>query len=187
MSKNHSIVYSKEKDAFKALAKLCNFKNVMQAPRLVKVVVSVGVGSLKDKKKLDLIIDRLTKICGQKPAIRGAKKSIASYKTRKGDPIGVQVTLRGTRMYGFLDKLLNVALPRTKDFKGILPKAVDEMGNLTIGVREHTIFPETSDEDIRDVFGLGIVIVTTAKNRKDGEMFFRHIGIPFNKTGELTK
>lgn len=182
MSKTKSITHAKEKEAFKAMSKESGFENVMQTPRLVKVVVSIGTGSLKDKKKMDLIVDRLVKICGQKPVIRGAKKSVASFKTRQGDPIGLQTTLRGVRMYGFLDKLLNVALPRTKDFKGVSVKAVDEMGNMTIGIKEHTIFPETSDEDIRDVFGLGITIATTAGNRKDGEAFLRHIGVPFSKS-----
>jgi len=154
----------------------------MQSPRLVKVVVSVGTGSFKDKKKNDVVVDRLTKITGQKPAVRGAKKSIASFKVRQGDAVGYQVTLRGRRMQDFLDRLLNVALPRTKDFKGIALTAIDEMGNLTIGVREHTIFPETTDEDIKDVFGLAVTIVTTAKDRKMAEAFFRHLGFPFKKS-----
>jgi large subunit ribosomal protein L5 len=154
----------------------------MQTPRLQKVVVSVGVGSFKDKKKIELVEDRLAKITGQKPARRGAKKSIASYKTRQGDVVGLQVTLRGPRMYGFLDKLLNIALPRTRDFRGIPVSAIDEIGNITLGVKEHTIFPEASDEDLRDVFGMGITVVTTAKNKEEAKAFLEHLGFPFAKT-----
>jgi large subunit ribosomal protein L5 len=126
-------------------------------------------------------MDRLAKITGQKPATRGAKKSIASFKIRIGDPIGVMVTLRGARMYGFLDKLINVAIPRTKDFRGIERKVVDNIGNMTMSVKEHTIFPETGDEDIKDIFGLGITIVSTAKNKAEATDFFELIGIPFKK------
>lgn len=127
------------------------------------------------------VMDRLAKITGQKPATRGAKKSIASFKIRIGDPIGVMVTLRGARMYGFLDKLINVAIPRTKDFRGIERKVVDNIGNMTMSVKEHTIFPETGDEDIKDIFGLGITIVSTAKNKAEATDFFELIGIPFKK------
>src|SRR3989338_6052442 len=133
----------------------------------------------KDKNKNDAIALRLAKITGQKGALRGAKQSVASFKTRKGDPIGVVVTLRGSRMYTFLEKLINVALPRTKDFRGISRGAVDNIGNLTIGIKEHTIFPETADEDIRDVFGLAITLVSSAKNKKEGTAFFEILGIPF--------
>jgi large subunit ribosomal protein L5 len=168
-----------QKEAFKELSAKLGYKNSMQAPRLTKVVVSTGIGSLKDKKKADLIADRLMKITGQKPATRPAKKSIASFKVRQGDPSGFQVTLRGTRMFGFLDKFLNVALPRTKDFRGIPETAVDDIGNVTVGIREHTIFPETSDEDIKDVFGLSVTAVTTAGNREEGRVFLRYIGFPF--------
>ncbi len=171
----------KQNEAFAALKEKMGWKNPMQAPRLSKAVISVGTGSLKDKKKNEVVADRLTKITGQKPAPRGAKKSIASFKTRLGDLIGYQITLRGPRLFGFLDKLLNVALPRTKDFRGISPKAVDEMGNITIGVREHTIFPETADEDLRDVFGMAITIVNTAQTRAEALAFLEHIGVPFKK------
>ena len=106
---------------------------------------------------------------------------------RKGDPIGVVVTLRGGRMYAFLEKLINVALPRTKDFRGISKKAVDDVGNMTIGVKEHTIFPETADEDIRDVFGMAITIVSSAKNKKEGIAFFELLGVPFKKDEDSKK
>mgnify|MGYP001576647915 CR=1 FL=1 len=175
-------IKDKQKGAYTALKSTMGYQNPMQTPRLQKVVVSVGVGSFKDKKKIELVEDRLAKITGQKPATRGAKKSIASYKTRTGDTVGVQVTLRGKRMYGFLDKLLNIALPRTRDFRGIPVSAIDELGNITLGVKEHTIFPEASDEDLRDVFGMGITVVTTAKNKEEAKAFLEHLGFPFAKT-----
>jgi len=171
----------KQNEVFAVLKEKMGWTNPMQAPRLSKVVISVGTGSFKDKKKNELVAARLMKITGQKPAPRGAKKAIASFKTRLGDLIGYQITLRGPRLFGFLDKFLNVALPRTKDFRGISPKAVDEMGNITIGIKEHTIFPETADEDLRDVFGLAITIVTTAQTHAEALAFFEHIGIPFRK------
>lgn len=176
-------IKQKEKKAFDKLKTQFGYKNILATPRVVKVVVSSGTGSLikKDAKKNEFISDRLAKITGQKPAPRAAKKSVAGFKIREGDTIGFMVTLHGNRMYSFLDKLLNVAIPRTKDFRGIKRSAVDEMGNLTIGIREHTIFPETSDEELRDVFGLSIILVTTAKTREEALPFFEAIGIPFSK------
>lgn len=166
----------------KTLKEGTGYDNVMALPRVQKVVVSVGIGKVKgDKKRVELITDRLTKITGQKPALRGAKKSIASFKLRQGDIIGLAVTLRGSRMYGFLDKLFNAAVPRIRDFRGFDPKSIDDMGNLTLGIKEHTIFPETADEDIKDVFGLSITITTTAKNKKDALALFGLIGVPFKK------
>jgi large subunit ribosomal protein L5 len=168
-------------NTFAALKSEFGYRTPMAAPRLVKVVVSAGTGSFKDKKKNEVVADRLAKITGQKAAVRGAKKSIASFKTRQGDPIGFQVTLRGGRMLGFLDKLINVALPRTKDFRGIKTTSIDDVGNLTIGIKEHTIFPESPDEEIKDVFGLSVTIVTTAQTKEEALAFFRHLGIPFAK------
>ena len=121
--------------SYEALKGSLNLKNKMQAPKLVKVVVSTGVGSQKDKKKLELIANRIQKITGQKAATRGAKQSISNFKTRQGDTVGYQVTLRGQRMYDFLDRLLNVALPRTRDFRGIPSKSIDEMGNYNLGIK----------------------------------------------------
>jgi len=163
------------------LIKELGLKNALSAPRIVKVVVAVGTGKKRDKKQQELIVDRLTKITGQKPAWRGAKKAIASFKLRQGEPIGLLITLRGKRMNGFLDKLLNVAIPRMRDFRGLSESLVDNTGNLTIGVREHTIFPETSDEDLKDVFGLAITITTTAGARERGLALFRALGFPFRK------
>ncbi len=164
------------------LEKELGLGNVMAVPRLVKVVISIGTGSLRDKKKNELIADRLAKIIGQKTANRAAKKSIATFKSRTGDIIGQVATLRGERMYGFLDKLINVAIPRMRDFRGIDPKSIDEMGNITIGIKEHTVFPETADEDIKDVFGFAVTIATTAKNKKEARALFDAIGIPFKKS-----
>ncbi len=159
------------------------YKTKLAAPRLLKIVISSGTGSgmKKDREKNETIMDRLTKITGQKPTLRIAKKSVASFKVRQGDPIGVAVTLRGARMQHFLDKLVNVAIPRTKDFRGIDRKTVDNIGNMTLGIKEHTIFPETSDEDLRNVFGFAITLVSTAKNRAEALAFFEHLGIPFKK------
>ncbi len=176
-------VKQKEKKAFITLKSKYGYKNVMAAPHFVKVVVASGTGSgvKRDKDRNKFIMERLAKITGQKPATRGAKKSIASFKVRVGDPIGVMVTLRGARMYGFLDKLINVAIPRTKDFRGIDRKIVDNIGNLTMSIKEHTIFSETGDEDIKDIFGLAVTIVTTAKTKSEATEFFELIGIPFKK------
>ncbi len=167
-----------EKKAYEALMPMFAYKNKLQAPRLMKVVVATGTGKIKDKKKIEVIENRLARITGQKAAPRGAKKSIASFKVRQGDVIGYQVTLRGARMYDFLDKLIHISLPRTRDFRGLDAKAIDTLGNMTIGIKEHTIFPETADEDLKDVFGLAATIVTTAKNKKEAEAFLRHIGVP---------
>lgn len=176
-------VKQKENKAFATLSKEFGYKSKMASPKLVKVVVAVGTGSQikRDKNRNDFILGRLAKITGQKPATRGAKKSIASFKVRTGDPIGVLVTLRGARMYTFLDKLINVAIPRTKDFRGMETKIVDNIGNLTMSIKEHTIFPETGDEELKDVFGMAVTLVTTAKTKKEATEFFRLIGIPFKK------
>lgn len=175
------------KDSWKALEGKLGLKNAMQAPKLQKIVISTGFGSIKDKRKIDLIADRLMKITGQKPAVRAAKKAIASFKTREGDPIGYQVTLRGGRMMDFLDRLIHIALPRTKDFRGLSRASVDAMGNYTLGVREHTIFPETADEDLKDVFGLAITIVTTSNNEQHTLAFLEHLGLPLKKEGAEDK
>lgn len=176
-------VREKNNTSYKTLKDTQGYTNPMQAPKLVKVIVSTGVGSLKDKRKIDLVEDRIVKITGQKPARKGAKASIAAFKVRQGDTVGLQVTLRGARMFDFLERLVNVALPRTKDFRGISYNGIDPMGNYTLGIREHTIFPETTDEDLKDVFGLAVTIVTTAKSRDEAKAFFEHIGFPFRKAG----
>jgi len=175
-------IKSKTTKAFSVLKTDFSYKNAMQAPKVVKVVISAGVGSVKDKKKLDLIENRLSKITGQKPVRKGAKQSVAAFKVREGDTVGMQVTLRGARMYDFLDRLVNMALPRTKDFRGISVNGVDEMGNYTLGIKENTIFPECSDEDLKDVFGLAVTVVTNIKNKAETLAFLTHLGFPFKKT-----
>src|SRR3989338_896257 len=176
-------IKEKENKTLESLKGKFNYKNRLAAPRLIKAVISVSTGSAvkKDPKRNDLVTDRIGKISGQKPALRAAKKSIAGFKIRQGDPVGLSVTLRGQRMYGFLDKFLNIALPRTKDFRGLNPKAVDDIGNMTVAIREHIIFPETADEDVKDVFGLAITIVTSARTRAEALEFFRHLGLPFRR------
>jgi large subunit ribosomal protein L5 len=173
-----SITKEHQKTSYAALKDAFAYTSPMQGPRVMKVIVSSGVGKKRDKKQLEVIEDRLARITGQKPALRGARASIASFKVREGDTVGMQVTLRGARMFDFIDKLVHVALPRTRDFRGLSAKAIDDMGNLTIGIKEHTIFPETSDEDLKDVFGFAITIVTTATSKAEAERFFRHLGFP---------
>jgi large subunit ribosomal protein L5 len=173
-----SITKQREQEAFKALKEAFGYTSTMQGPRITKVAVSSGVGKKRDKKQLEIIEDRLARITGQKAAPRAAKQSVASFKVREGDTVGLQVTLRGARMYDFLDKLIHIALPRTRDFRGLKVSAIDDMGNMTLGIKENTIFPETSDEDLKDVFGLAITVVTTAKNKVEAEAFFRHLGFP---------
>jgi large subunit ribosomal protein L5 len=164
--------------SFKALKEEFGYKNVMQAPKIEKVVLSTGVGKIEDKNKLALIQNRLALITGQKVAERGAKQSIASFKLREGEIVGYQVTLRNANMFSFLDKLIHVALPQTRDFRGLKATAIDEMGNITIGLPEHSIFPETVNDEIKDAFGFAITIVTTAKSKKEAEAFLRYIGLP---------
>lgn len=173
-------IKDKIKKSFEIMKNDFGYTNVMQSPRIEKVVVSCGVGSFKDKKKVELAFDRISKITGQKPVMKGAKQSIASFKVREGDVVGIQVTLRGNMMYDFLDKFINIALPRTKDFRGINTN-IDEMGNYTIGIKEHTIFPETGDEELKDIFGLSVSVVTNIKDKKEAIKFLALLGFPFKK------
>lgn len=174
-------VKEKQATAYETMKGEFGYKAKLAAPRLVKVVVSATTGRAKDKNRNDMVMDRFAKITGQKPALRAAKKSIAAFKVREGDKIGVAVTLRGARMVGFLDKFINVAIPRMRDFRGFEKKSVDELGNITLGIKEQSIFPETGDEDVRDLFGMAVTIVTTAKSKKEAEKFFDVIGVPFKK------
>jgi large subunit ribosomal protein L5 len=169
---------AKTNHVFEALKGEFGYKSVMQTPKILKVVVSSGVSQKIDPKKREVIKDRLATITGQAPAQRAAKKSVAAFKIRTGDIVGYQVTLRGARMQAFLDKLIHIVFPRVKDFRGLATTGIDEMGNLSLGFREHTVFPETSDEDAKDVFGIGVTITTNVTNKKEAEAFFRQIGIP---------
>jgi large subunit ribosomal protein L5 len=157
------------------------YKNVNEAATIEKVVISVGTGRIEDKAKIALIQDRMAQITGQKASPRPARLSIAAFKLREGDIVGYQVTLRGARMMDFMNKLVHVALPQTRDFRGLKTTSIDEMGNYTLGIKEHTIFPEAADEDIKDVFGMSITIVTTAKTKPEAEALLRHIGLPLKK------
>ncbi len=151
----------------------------MKAPRITKVVLNVGVGKIaKDAKALEKIEQDLAKITGQKPALRAAKKSIAGFKVREGTPSGYMVTLRGSRMYDFIDRLISVALPRSRDFQGIPESSFDAAGNLNIGIKEHNIFPEVSYESLKDIFGLEVTIVINAGSRKEGVVLLRFLGFP---------
>ena len=168
----------KQKKSFDALREQFGYTSPMQGPHVSKIIVSSGVGKKRDKKQIEFISGKLARITGQKPSPRSARLSIASFKVREGDTVGLQVTLRGARMYDFLDKLIHIALPRTRDFRGISAKAIDAMGNITIGIRENTIFPETSDEDLKDVFGIAVTVVTTATSKAEAEAFLRYLGFP---------
>lgn len=175
-------VKQKEAKAFESLKDQFGYKNVMQAPRVESITVSNSFGKIKsDKNKVELIAEKLALITGQKPQEILAKKSIATFKVREGEKTAYKVTLNGDRMYEFLDKLINISIPRTKDFRGIKLTGVDQMGNLTIGVKENVIFPETGDEELRNIFGLSITIKSSSSNKEEATEFFKLIGIPFKK------
>lgn len=180
-------IKEKQNKAYSALKETLGLKNVMQTPKVTKIDINVGIGSLKDKTKIEMIQDRIVKIAGQKPSLKGAKKSIAAFKVREGDPVGLHVTLRGQRMFDFLDKLVYVAFPRTKDFRGISTNGIDQMGNYSIGIKENTIFPETSDEELKNVFGLAVVIGTNAKTKEKAKALLTYLGFPFKKVEETKK
>jgi len=174
----------KQNKAYEALKGVLDLKNKMQSPKIVKIVLSAGTGSFKDKNKNKIVEDRMTKISGQKAVLKVAKKSVATFKVREGDPVGYQVTLRGPRMFDFLNKLVYIALPRTKDFRGLNANAIDNMGNLTIGMKENTIFPESSDEELKDVFGMAVTVVTNMKDKKSAKAFLEYLGFHFKKEEE---
>jgi large subunit ribosomal protein L5 len=157
-------------------------KNVMEVPRIEKVVINMGLGeAIQNIKVLEAAVDELTRVAGQKAVVTKAKKSIASFKLREGMPIGCMVTLRRDRAYEFLDRLINIALPRVRDFKGVSPKAFDGRGNYTLGVREQIIFPEIDIDKIDKVKGLNVTIVTTAKNDEQARALLAGLGMPFRK------
>jgi large subunit ribosomal protein L5 len=169
-----------QKEGVPALMKDLNLKNPMQVPRLQKIVVNMGLGeALANNKILESAVAQLAAITGQKPIVTRARKSIANFKLRQGQAIGAAVTLRGDRMYEFMDRLISVALPRVRDFKGVSPKAFDGKGNYTLGVREQIIFPEINYDQIEKVKGLNISFVTTAQNDEQGLALMRHFGMPF--------
>jgi large subunit ribosomal protein L5 len=163
-----------------ALQKEFGLANGMQVPRLEKIVVNIGVGeALENAKALDAAVEDMTTITGQKPVVAKARRSIANFKLREGRAIGVRVTLRGERMWSFFDRLVNVALPRTRDFRGISPNAFDGRGNYTLGIREQIIFPEIHYEKIDKLRGLEVTIVTSAPNDEQGRRLLQLMGMPF--------
>lgn len=168
------------RDAVPALKSKFGYQNVMQIPEIKKVVINMGVGdATSDAKAIDAALGDMTTIVGQKPVVTKAKKSIAAFKVRAGAPIGCMVTLRGQRMYDFLDKLFNISLPRIRDFKGVSPKSFDGRGNYTLGVRDQLIFPEINYDKVDKVRGMDIVIVTSAKNDEEAFELLKVMGMPF--------
>ncbi len=166
-----------------SLVEKFDYSSIMQAPKIDKVVVNIGVGDAVDNSKvLDDAVNELTLLTGQKPVINRAKKSIANFKLREGMAIGCKVTLRGERMYDFLDKLMNIALPRVRDFQGVSPKAFDGRGNFTLGVKEQLIFPEIDYDKVNRVRGMDIVIVTTAQTDLEARELLSQFGMPFRKS-----
>jgi len=164
------------------LVKKFNYSSVMQAPKIDKIVVNMGVGdAVQNAKVLDNAVEELTQITGQKPQITKAKKSIATFRLREGMPIGAKVTLRGERMYDFLDKLIAVSLPRVRDFRGVSKKAFDGRGNYTLGIKEQLIFPEIDYDKVSKVRGMDIVIVTTANTDEEARELLTQFGMPFQK------
>ena len=171
-----------QKEIVPSLKKEFGFKNSMLVPRLTKVVINVGFGHhLKEKEFVASVEKALTKIAGQKPVLTAAKKSIAAFKIREGLIIGAKVTLRGQQMYDFTDKLVNITFPRVRDFRGISEKAVDRDGNMTIGFKDYSCFPEIRAEEVDNIFGLEVCLTTTAKNKAEGVALFHLMGFPFKK------
>ena len=168
-------------EAVKGLTDKFNYKNVNEIPKLDKVVINIGCGdAVTNSKAIDSAVADLTMIAGQKPIVTKAKKSIAAFKLREGMPIGVKVTLRGKRMYEFLDKFMNIALPRVRDFRGVNPKSFDGRGNYSIGMKEQLIFPEIEYDKVEKVRGMDIIIVTTAKTDEEARELLTLLGMPFS-------
>jgi len=163
-----------------ALMEKFQYKNIMEVPKLEKIVINMGLGDTKDNRKLlDSAVKELELIAGQKPIVTRAKKSVANFKVRAGMPVGAKVTLRGDRMYEFFDRLVSVALPRVRDFKGVNPNSFDGRGNYSLGIKEQLIFPEINYDDIEKIRGMDIIIVTTAKTDEEARELLRLMGMPF--------
>ena len=170
-----------QKEVVPALTEKFSYKNIMQLPKIEKVIINMGVGeAVGNPKALDAAVSDLTIISGQKPLLTRAKKSLAAWKLRQGMPIGCKVTLRGVRMYQFLDKFMNVALPRVRDFRGVSDKAFDGRGNYAVGLKEQLIFPEIDYDKIDKIRGMNIVIVTTAKTDEEARELLKLMGMPFS-------
>jgi len=163
-----------------ALIKEFGYKNVMQVPKLERIVLNVGMGeALQNVKVLESAVTELGAVTGQKPIVTRAKKAIAGFKLRQGLPIGAKVTLRNRRMYEFFDRLVSLALPRIRDFRGVSPKSFDGRGNYTFGLKEQLIFPEIKYDDVASIHGMDITVVTTAKTNEEGRSLLKHLGMPF--------
>ena len=174
-----------ERELRPALKDQLGLKSVMQVPRITKITLNMGVGEAKnDAKQLDQAIEELTTIAGQRAQVRKARKSVAQFKIREGMPIGAKVTLRGARMYEFLDRLISIALPRIRDFRGLNPGSFDGRGNYSLGVREQIIFPEINYDDIQQVRGLDVTITTTAETDDHARALLRAFGLPFSGDGD---
>ncbi|AMX84833.1 50S ribosomal protein L5 [Geobacillus subterraneus] len=170
------------KEVVPALMSKFNYKSIMQVPKIEKIVINMGVGdAVQNPKALDSAVEELTLIAGQRPVVTRAKKSIAGFRLRQGMPIGAKVTLRGERMYEFLDKLISVSLPRVRDFRGVSKKAFDGRGNYTLGIKEQLIFPEIDYDKVNKVRGMDIVIVTTANTDEEARELLTLLGMPFQK------
>ena len=181
---SHLLKERYQNEVMPALKKALNFENIMRVPRITKVVVNVGVGeALDNAKALDAAVADMTIITGQKPVITKARMSIANFKLREGRAIGVKVTLRGERMWDFLDRLMNIALPRVRDFRGISPDAFDGRGNYSLGLREQLVFPEIEYDKIDKLRGLEVAIVTTARSDDEARQMLQMLGMPFRKEG----
>lgn len=171
-----------QQEVLPALQQEFGYENIMEVPRVTKIVVNIGLGeALQNAKALDAASSDLTVVTGQKPIVRKARKSIATFKLRQGNPIGIKVTLRGSRMYDFLDRLMNVALPRQRDFRGVSPDAFDGRGNYTLGLQEQLVWPEIDYDTIDKVRGMEISIVTTAKTDEEARRLLQLFGMPFGK------
>ena len=169
-------------DVRPSLVEKFDYKSVMEAPKVEKIVINMGVGdAVSNTKNLDKAVEELTLISGQKPVVTKAKKSIAGFRLREGMPIGTKVTLRGNRMYDFLDKLVSVSLPRVRDFRGVSKNAFDGRGNYTLGIKEQLIFPEVSYDDVDKVRGMDIVIVTSAQTDEEARELLGQLGMPFQR------
>lgn len=166
------------KEVIPALRQQFGYASPMAVPHIKKVVINIGVGRIRDEKQLEVIRHAIALITGQKAAPRTAKKAIAAFKTRRGLVVGYQVTLRKKRMWDFLARLVHVAIPRQRDFQGLNPKSFDGGGNLTIGFKEHIVFPEMIGEDVRFIFGFEVTIATTARRREEGLALLKHLGFP---------
>jgi len=174
-----------KKEVISEMMEKYGYKNVMAVPKIKKVVVNTGFGRLvagktsdEQKKLYSGILEDLSLICGQRPVLRKSKKSIATFKTRKGMPLGISVTLRGQKMYDFLERLIGIALPRSRDFRGLNPESFDKKGNLSLGIKEHIIFPEISPEKSKIMFGFQVTVEVSSKNRQEAIYFLKIMGFP---------